>query len=133
RDRPHAGVVLARARLVIRHLPDQVLGRHAGDVGGFRMALAGHQMARAASKPDPRAACYGFRCRGVFIGKPVRRIGGAGALTLPPARTAVGWTLSGMLNVQSGSPSGIVNASCAPSLGTMRSGARAHTMTATRR
>ena len=46
----HARVVLARARLVVRHLPDQVLGGHAGEVGGFRMALAGHQMARAARK-----------------------------------------------------------------------------------
>ncbi len=36
RDRTHACIVLARARLVVRHLPDQVLGRHAG-----RMLLMG--------------------------------------------------------------------------------------------
>src|ERR1700726_4271987 len=32
RDRTHAFVVLARARLVVRHLPDQVLGGQAGEV-----------------------------------------------------------------------------------------------------
>src|SRR5262245_2960363 len=37
RDGTHARVVFARAGLVVRHLPDQVLRRHAGDVRGFRM------------------------------------------------------------------------------------------------
>ena len=76
----HACVVLARARFVVRHLADQILGRHAGDVGGFRMALAGHQMARAASKPDALAAGDRSRRGGVFVGKPVRRSSVAGDL-----------------------------------------------------
>src|SRR6266849_7441081 len=67
RDGTHARLVLARARLVVRHLSDQVLGGHAGDVGGFRMALAGHQMARAARESDSRAARYRSRRGGVFI------------------------------------------------------------------
>ena len=58
RDRTHARVVLARARLVVRHLSDQVLGGHAGDVGGFRVALAGHQMARAARHGDSGIASH---------------------------------------------------------------------------
>src|SRR5258705_13206716 len=53
-----------------------------------------------------------------------------GALTMPCGRTAVGWTLSGILNVQSGSPSGTLSSSCALRFDTMSSGARAHTRTA---
>src|SRR5882757_2049013 len=55
-----------------------------------------------------------------------------GALTMPCGRTAVGWTLSGILNVQSGSPSGTLSSSCALRFDTMSSGARAHTRTAMR-
>src|ERR1700724_4395589 len=53
-----------------------------------------------------------------------------GALTMPSGRTADGWTLSGMLNVQSGSPGGTERASCAWSPCTMGSDARAHTRAA---
>jgi len=79
-DRRHARVVLARARLVVRHLPDQVLRGHAGDVGSLGMALAGHQVTGAAGEPDPRAARHRFRRGRVLVGKPVRRVRGAGDL-----------------------------------------------------
>src|SRR5438045_2157530 len=52
-----------------------------------------------------------------------------GALTMPCGRTAVGWTLSGILNAQSGSPAGTVSGSCALISCALRSGARAHTRT----
>src|SRR5262249_14621403 len=55
-----------------------------------------------------------------------------GAVTMPCTRTALGWTLSGMLNAQSGSPAGTVSASCALISRTMRSGARAHMRTVMR-
>src|SRR5262245_61652418 len=55
-----------------------------------------------------------------------------GALTMPSTRTAAGWTLSGMLNAQSGSPSGTLSASWALGSRTMRSGARTHKRTAMR-
>src|SRR5438477_93452 len=55
-----------------------------------------------------------------------------GARTMPCGRTAVGWTLSGMLKAQSGSPAGTVSASCALTSRAIRSGARAHTRTAMR-
>src|SRR5215467_4417388 len=55
-----------------------------------------------------------------------------GALTIPCGRTALGCTLSGMLNAQSGSPAGTVSASCAPSPPAITTGARAHTRTVMR-
>ena len=123
RDGTHACVVLARARLVVRHLPDQVLGGQAGEVGGFRMALAGHQMARAARKSrcpgrlSPTAARGGVHRETSPADSRSRRswrhsysFALPGALTMPSGRTALGWILSGMLNAQSGSPSGTVSA-----------------------
>ena len=55
-----------------------------------------------------------------------------GALTMPSGRTALGCTLSGMLNAQSGSPAGTVSASCALSPRAISSGASVHTRTAMR-
>src|SRR6266436_8164709 len=55
-----------------------------------------------------------------------------GARTMPSGRTALGWILSGMLKVQSGSPAGTVSSACAWSFPTMKSGAKAHARTATR-
>src|SRR5207253_3150854 len=54
-----------------------------------------------------------------------------GARTMPSGRTAEGWTASGMLKAQSGSPAGRVNGSCAWSFCEARSGASAQTRTAT--
>src|SRR5205085_1527903 len=55
-----------------------------------------------------------------------------GARTMPCGRTALGWTLSGMLNVQSGSPGGAVSSACALTSCAVRSGASAHTRAAMR-
>ena len=45
-----------------------------------------------------------------------------GTRTVPSARTEVGWTLSGMLNAQSGSPAGTLSAACACSSRAIRNG-----------
>src|SRR5438046_1364211 len=55
-----------------------------------------------------------------------------GARTMPSGRTALGCTLSGILNAQSGSPAGTVSSACALTSRAMRSGARAHMTTAMR-
>src|SRR5882757_8217278 len=44
------------------------------------MALAGHEMARAARKSSSRAASDRRRCRGMLFGKPVRRVRVSGDL-----------------------------------------------------
>src|SRR5258707_9015568 len=54
-----------------------------------------------------------------------------GARMMPSGRTALGWILSGILNVQSGSPAGTLSAAWALSCRATRSGARAHTSAAT--
>ena len=47
-DRPHARFLAPRAALEVRHLPDDVFGRHAREVGRFWVPLPRHQMARSA-------------------------------------------------------------------------------------
>src|SRR5215467_12800668 len=55
-----------------------------------------------------------------------------GARMVPSTFTAESWTLSGMLNVQAGSPAGTVSSACAPTFPTISTGERAHTRAAIR-
>ena len=74
----HAVVFLANAGFVVAHLANDVCGRQAGNIGGFGMSLAGHQMAGAAGEADSLATSHGFGRGWMFIRKPVWRTAIAG-------------------------------------------------------
>src|SRR5258708_296734 len=71
-NRAHSTVRLAGPRLAIIHLPHQVLGGKTREIGGLRMSLSRHQMARTARHlGGPALSGHDPWRRTVFPRKPI--------------------------------------------------------------